>query len=74
MTVCSSFQETFDRKTSQSTLTLPLYGSSEDLDDLSDGDVFLEPPSNEQELCAQLDKEIDRKDLHILPDKQLGQG
>eukprot|EP00794_Sanderia_malayensis_P017432 gene17432-19176_t len=62
-----------DRKISQTTLVSPMYGSSEDIEDSSYCEKFLEPPSDEKELCAQLDKEIDRKELSIA-EKKLGQG
>lgn len=64
-----------ERKTSQITLVSPLYGSCEDCSDQSgENEIFLEPPSDERELCAQLDREIDLKQLTILHEKQLGQG
>ena len=57
------------------TLVSPFYGSSEDVSDQSDEKgVFLEPPSDEKELCAQLNREIDWRELNVLHDKQLGQG
>ena len=57
------------------TLVSPFYGSSEDVSDQSgEKEVFLEPPSDEKELCAQLKREIDWRELNVLHDKQLGQG
>ena len=64
-----------ERKTSQITLVSPVYGSSEDVSEqFGAKEVFLEPPSDERELCAQLDREIDWRQLTILHEKQLGQG
>eukprot|EP00795_Rhopilema_esculentum_P013645 gene13645-4543_t len=64
-----------ERKTSEVTLVLPVYGSSEDISErLHEQEIFLEPPSNEKELCEQLDREIDWKELTVRHDTQLGQG
>ena len=58
------------------TLVSPIYGSSESLlEDVSDGiSRFLEPSSDEKELCSQfVDHEIAYESLE-LTDKKLGQG
>ena len=64
-----------ERQTSQVTLISPVYGSSDDGNEhCGEKEVFLEPPNDEKELCAQLDREIDWRKLKILHEKQLGQG